>query len=165
MMIARRKLPYGWIIAAALAAALFCLVYPVYVIRPFRAQGPRELQAALAVLRVRPIVLGIAMAAALASAVFYWPVAARRWRAVLAIAGALIVAGVAALARINIYEKMFHPMGPPAFDAASATKLDGAEKVITVAIGGEARAYPIRSMSYHHVVNDAVGGVPIVATY
>jgi hypothetical protein len=34
-----------------------------------------------------------------------------------------------------------------------------------VRVAGIARAYPIRSISYHHVVNDTVGGVPIVATY
>ena len=28
-----------------------------------------------------------------------------------------------------------------------------------------ARAYPIRSLSYHHVLNDMLDGVPIVATY
>jgi len=60
---------------------------------------------------------------------------------------------------------MFHPDIRPSFTAAQSVKLDGAEKVIAVRIGGEARAYPIRSMSYHHVLNDMVGGVAIVATY
>ncbi len=60
---------------------------------------------------------------------------------------------------------MFHPIGEPSFQAAAQTKLDGAEKLIAVNLGGVARAYPIRSVSYHHVVNDVVGGVPIVATY
>jgi hypothetical protein len=58
---------------------------------------------------------------------------------------------------------------PPAessfFTAANEVKLDGAEKVVAVRVGGQARAYPIRSMSYHHVVNDVVGGAAIVATY
>jgi hypothetical protein len=49
--------------------------------------------------------------------------------------------------------------------AASESKLDGAEKVIAISLGGVARAYPIRSMSYHHIVNDEVNGVPVVATY
>ena len=40
-----------------------------------------------------------------------------------------------------------------------------AEKVIAVKIGTEARAYPIRSMSYHHIFNDGLAGQPIVATY
>jgi len=44
-------------------------------------------------------------------------------------------------------------------------KLDDDEKVIVVKIGDAARAYPIRSISYHHVVNDVVGQEAIVATY
>ena len=61
---------------------------------------------------------------------------------------------------------MFHPAGraqpssPPA-----ESRLDKDEKVIAIQVNGAARAYPIRSMSYHHIVNDVVGGVPIVATY
>jgi hypothetical protein len=37
--------------------------------------------------------------------------------------------------------------------------------ILAVRIGAEARAYPIREMAYHHVLNDLVGGVPIAATY
>ena len=72
---------------------------------------------------------------------------------------------LAFLARVNIYELMFHPVVHASFSDAQAVKLDGAEKVIAVRIGGEARAYPIRVLSYHHVLNDLVGGVAIVATY
>jgi Protein of unknown function (DUF3179) len=72
---------------------------------------------------------------------------------------------LAFLARVNVYELMFHPVIHASFTAAPEVKLDGAEKVITVRIGGRARAYPIRAMSYHHLLNDIVGGVAIVATY
>jgi hypothetical protein len=44
-------------------------------------------------------------------------------------------------------------------------KLDGRERVIAVKIGGSARAYPIRAIAYHHVINDVVERVAIVATY
>jgi hypothetical protein len=37
--------------------------------------------------------------------------------------------------------------------------------VLAVKLDGMARAYPIRSMGYHHVINDVVGQEPIVATY
>jgi hypothetical protein len=56
-------------------------------------------------------------------------------------------------------------MGAPALATAADVKLDKDEKVIAIAVNGAARAYPIRSISYHHIVNDVVGGVPIVATY
>src|SRR5690348_8371913 len=93
---------FGWMLTAALLVALFSLIYPLYVIRPFRAQGPRELQAALAVLRARPGLLGFAVAIAIGSAVQYWHLAARRWRAVLAAMTAIAVVGVAALSTINV---------------------------------------------------------------
>ena len=35
----------------------------------------------------------------------------------------------------------------------------------TVARNGEAVAYPIRQLAYHHLVQDMVGRVPIVVTY
>jgi hypothetical protein len=36
---------------------------------------------------------------------------------------------------------------------------------MAVKINGEAAAYPIRQMAYHHLVQDSVGGMHIVATY
>ena len=37
--------------------------------------------------------------------------------------------------------------------------------VISVAVGGEAKAYPLRIMIWHEIVNDTVGGVPIAVTW
>jgi phosphoglycerol transferase MdoB-like AlkP superfamily enzyme len=153
------------VLLACLAIALFLLVYPMYVIQPFRAQGPRELKAALAVLRYRPMVLAAAAAAAILAAVQYWRARRMPGRRILAALAAVATVGCAVLARINIYELMFHPAGRPAFVAAAADQLDGAEKVLAIRLGGEARAYPIRSISYHHIVNDWLGAVPIAATY
>jgi hypothetical protein len=39
------------------------------------------------------------------------------------------------------------------------------DKVIGVELGDEARAYPLRVLVWHEVVNDVVGGVPIAVTY
>jgi hypothetical protein len=41
----------------------------------------------------------------------------------------------------------------------------GNEPVISLAIGGDARAYPVRILIWHEIVNDTVGGVPVVVTY
>jgi len=147
------------------AVALAFLAYPVYVIRPFRYQGPRELMMALTAVRYRPAVETVCVAAAIAALVWYWRREARWLRRTAAVAATLAVGAVALLSRINIYELMFHPIPALAFGAARDAKLDGEEKVIAVSLNGAARAYPIRSMSYHHVANDVLGGVPIVATY
>ena len=43
--------------------------------------------------------------------------------------------------------------------------LDPAEPVVVLEINGDARAYPIRAMVWHEIVNDTVGGVPVSVTY
>jgi hypothetical protein len=42
--------------------------------------------------------------------------------------------------------------------------LDG-DRVVGVAVNGQARAYPLRTMRWHEVVNDTLGGVPLVISY
>jgi hypothetical protein len=46
-----------------------------------------------------------------------------------------------------------------------ATWIGRDTEVIGIEVGGEARAYPVRMLEYHQVVNDVVGGVPIAVTY
>jgi hypothetical protein len=149
-----------FILLGCLLLSLFCAIYPIYVIRPFRAQGATELTVALAVLRIRPVLTALCVLAVIADLIYNW-----RWRSIGTIAGAALVCLLAVVSRINVYELMFHPIGHPSFAAASDVKLDKDEKVIAVKMGTSARAYPIRGMSYHHIVNDVVNNVAIVATY
>jgi 4-amino-4-deoxy-L-arabinose transferase-like glycosyltransferase len=153
------------LLLACLAVSLLCVAYPIYVIRPFRYQGARELALALAVSRFRPVITIITAVGAILALIAYWRAQPRKWKRVLPAAGAVLAVVLAFLARVNIYELMFNPLIHPSFTAAQDVKLDGAEKVIAVRIGKDARAYPIRVMSYHHVVNDVLGGTAIVATY
>jgi hypothetical protein len=153
------------VLLACLAVSLICVVYPTFVIRPFRHQGACELALALVVARFRAVTTIIAALTAALATIGHWRVQPLKWRRGFTAAGAALVVVLAFLARVNIYELMFHPLVHPSFTAARDVKLDGAEKVIAVRVGGEARAYPIRSMSYHHVANDVVGGTAIVATY
>jgi hypothetical protein len=161
----RSRRTFILVLLACLAVSLICVVYPIYVIRPFRHQGARELAIALVVARFRAVTTVISALTAILAAIGYWRVQPLKWRRGLTAAGAALAIVLAFLARVNIYELMFHPLTHPSFTAAREVKLDGAEMVIAVRAGGEARAYPIRSMSYHHVVNDVLGGVAIVATY
>jgi Protein of unknown function (DUF3179) len=161
----RRHRTFILILLACLAVSLFAVAYPIYVIRPFRYQGARELALALVVSQFRPAITVISALTAVLALVGCWGVQPLKRRRAWAAAGAALVVVLAFLARINVYELMFHPVVHPSFLAARDVKLDGAEKVVAVRIGGEARAYPIRDMSYHHLVNDVVGGAAIVATY
>jgi len=52
------------------------------------------------------------------------------------------------------------------FNAAQRGKyLVPDDRVIGVVAGDEARAYPLRMLNWHEVINDTVGGVPIAVTY
>jgi hypothetical protein len=166
-MMATERIPrmYIFLLLACLAASLVFAGYPMYVIRPFRAQGARELAAALVVARLRPMVTVISALAALAALAGYWRAQPGRRQRILAAVGAGVVCVLAVLARINVYEIMFHPIDHASFSAAAKSKLDGDEKVISVLVDGEARAYPIRDLAYHHILNDVVGKTAIVATY
>jgi hypothetical protein len=146
-------------------AALFCLAFPVYVIRPFRAQDPAALSAALFVRRFGP---NAALVCALAGAglfVWVWAASRRMLARFAALALALATVAFAMAARVNVFEIMFHPVDAPSFDTASAAKIDADDMVIAIREGATARAYPIRTMAYHHIVNDRLGGTPVVATY
>jgi len=43
--------------------------------------------------------------------------------------------------------------------------LDPTEPVVALEIDGDARAYPVRALVWHEIVNDVVGGVPVAVTY
>src|SRR3982751_3080347 len=93
-----------------LAVSVFCVVYPLFVIQPFRAQGSRELSLALAVARYRPVLTIIS--AAITGVVFmlYWRVRGRTLSTVLYASGLLTACALAFLGRVNIFELMFHPV-------------------------------------------------------
>jgi Protein of unknown function (DUF3179) len=167
MMQAFKKLsrqPLFWL-AVCVVLSLFLLVYPVYVIRVFRYQGASELGLALAILRFRATLAVALIVVSAMTAALGWRQNHGIWQKAAASMCAVLVILIAFLSRVNIYELMFHPLDTPTFARASDAKLDGREEVIAVRVSREARAYPIRSMSYHHIVNDVVGGTPIVATY
>jgi hypothetical protein len=160
----RRTLAFGAITISLLASGVF-LGYPLYVIRPFRHQGPRELAVALAFIQARPWIELASVVCALVALALLWPCETSRPTRIAAAAGGILVCLFAVASRINVFELMFHPDTHPAFATIQDSKIDPDDAMLAVKLGGSARAYPIREMGYHHVINDWVGGVPIVATY
>lgn len=54
----------------------------------------------------------------------------------------------------------------PKFRSVNAERsIEAQEAVVGLAINGDARAYPIRILIWHEIVNDSVGGVPVAITY
>ena len=54
---------------------------------------------------------------------------------------------------------------PKFVPVAEMSELTDNEPVIGLTIDGDARAYPLRILTWHEIVNDTVGGVPVAVTY
>lgn len=159
-----RRFPCPAFLGLLAAVALFGLAYPLYALWPFRGQTPGELHLALLVLRYRSVVEFLVAVAALAT-LFIWRHQHNRRSGAWVISATLLVCACGLLTRVNVFEVLFHPVSGPSFAPVAQSHLDGKEKVLAVKIGTSARAYPVRNLSYHHIVNDVLGGVPIAATY
>jgi hypothetical protein len=157
---------FMWALLGVCAATAFLVfAYPMYVIRPFRAQEANELALALLVKGWAPGLSTVAAAAAIVCAVLLWRGGRRvRARALGAAAGAATVL-FAALTHVNVYERMFHRIDAPESMPAAEARLEQDDMVLAIQVEGQSRAYPIRMMGYHHIVNDWIGATPIVATY
>ena len=53
----------------------------------------------------------------------------------------------------------------PKFEPVGEVDLPDREPVVGLAIGEDIRAYPLRILTRHEIVNDVVGGVPIAVTF
>ena len=140
-----------------LVVALALIAIPAFIIQPFRSQSATDLQLALWLRHWGPWVASLCAMLAIALA---WR--SCQWQS---ISFAILPIAAAALSFVNIFEIMFHPVLNPAFAAAKEAGIEDDDMVLAVDLGSQARAYPIRMLAYHHIVNDRVGGVPIVATY
>jgi hypothetical protein len=149
-------------VSALTAIGLFFI--PAFIIRPFTYQAPRALVLALTLRHRAPLGTLFAGLLCVALVLALWQVAKRWHKVVLSVVMVLVVFSTV-MARLNYFEWMFHPVRNVQFELEDQTKLDAGEMIMAVRFGSDARAYPIREMAYHHMVNDTVGGTPIVVTY
>ena len=57
------------------------------------------------------------------------------------------------------------PIYDPSFVPAGQADLSARELIIGVSLNGETKAYPIGPLQYREIVNDTVGGVPVLVTW
>ena len=154
-------------------AALFILVLtvlsavlvPVGLIMPFRSQSHRGLALAFTLRRWSPSLTLVAAVPAFALVFWLWS-NSRWWRKAVLVVALIPVFSSAWFARQNHFEWMFNPLPNAAYAKISeADFVSDSDMLLAVENQGEAVAYPIRLMAYHHLVQDTVGGTPIVATY
>lgn len=62
-------------------------------------------------------------------------------------------------------DKMFYQPEHKYFADVDKSSIDTNKLIIGVAINGEAKAYPIQIIGYHHQVRDTIGEAPVMITY
>jgi hypothetical protein len=160
----RRKLL--WISLLVLIAVVMSVVLtPVFLIMPFKAQTSRILEVSYVMRRWSPVVTVLASLLILTLTITLW-LGGRWWSRIALVLLLMPVFAATWLARQNHFEWMFNPLPDPAYAKAADVKfINDDDRVLSVTLGNESVAYPIRLMGYHHVVQDTVGDTPIVATY
>lgn len=157
----------AWLLLGFTVAATFLVVFlPAWFIQPFRGQTPRAIALSYLLRSWSPVVTLVTAGVTIILVVWLWRGKRSWWRHGL-LAIALVPVGAAAwVARQNHFEWMFNPLTNPAYTrAAEASFVGDGDLVMAVEVNGEAVAYPVRQLAYHHVVHDTVGGVPLVVTY
>jgi hypothetical protein len=161
-----RRLLWPLLLIAAAAAVTVVLV-PTLTIHPFRPQTARGVELSYALKRAAPVVTAIALASVLASALMLWGGARRWWGRGVIVVLVAVTGLVTWFARQNHFEWMFNALPNAEYVGVPEARefLVDAEVVMGIDVNGTYRAYPVRQLAYHHLVNDVVGGTPLVATY
>lgn len=137
----------------------------VYFIMPMPgSQRMRSLDAAYQVYQWRWVVRGLALALVALGMPAMWRPGG--WRRGAAAAGLVAVAVFAYV--VNFRMAADHMFLQPrtlrmVSSAENGVKLD--RLVVGIEVNGEARAYPLQYIGYHHQVRDSIAGAPIMVSY
>jgi hypothetical protein len=160
-----RKIAWA-VLFVTMLMALAMVVIPVWIVQPFKGETPQGLELAYTLKRWSPVVTVLGTTIVLALLLWLWRGARRWWRKAALVMVLFFTILAAWFARQNHFEWMFKPISEVAYaQTTDAPFVEEGDKVLAVDINGEAVAFPVRQMAYHHIVNDVVGGVPITATY
>lgn len=160
----RRRI--AWLgLLLVIVAAVAAVAAPVWIIQPFKPQTSRGVAFSYGLRSWSPIVTVAAVI--LSFLIVGWLWRGTRWFARAALVIMLLpLLAVTWFARQNHFEWMFNPLAHSAYaKTGEASFINDSDMVLAVENNGEAVAYPVRLMAYHHLVQDVVGGTPIVATY
>jgi len=133
------------------------ILAPLLVALPPVNQTPQMLAAARAAQALAPI----------ASILLATLAAIQLWRRPVACGALLAIALICfALSRVNLLERVFAPArGAETAAIGSFHDIRDKDMIIGVVIGDQTRAYPVRYLAYHHMLNDQLGSTALLPTY
>jgi len=100
---------------------------------------------------------------ALAILVARWLLRKRTWRGLVLLA---VTLACAVLSQMNLLEWVFPAArGAETAPVAAFHDIRDSDMVIGVSIEGQSRAYPVRYLAHHHMLNDQLGATAVLPTY
>ncbi|NCT95538.1 MAG: DUF3179 domain-containing protein [Chitinophagaceae bacterium] len=90
----------------------------------------------------------------------------KQWKKIALVILLLVYAAVFYMIHYQLEaDVMFYQPGNKKFAQGKANTVAPDKLVLGIVINGEAKAYPIQYIGYHHQVRDTVGGLPVMVTY
>jgi hypothetical protein len=164
-MLGRRWIRWVLLLSVTLIAFAAVLI-PALVIQPFKLQTAERLSLSYSLRHWSPIITLIALAFALLIVVSLWNRSRGWWRKGLLVSFFIPLLLATWFARQNHFEWMFKPLPNAAFAKVNdAGFVADGDMVLAVELNGDSAAYPVRQIAYHHVVQDTIGGIPVLVTY
>jgi hypothetical protein len=139
---------------------------PAFLTGPFRAQTEADIELGYLVSRWAPSVALGALLAGLGLTALLWRRSAGLKTKLTATLGCLILGAFSYLSRQTVAERNFSALPEVVrIPVADSTHVLPNDLVLGVTYKGEAAAYPVPIIGYHHIVNDRLGPEPFVVTY
>jgi hypothetical protein len=105
-------------------------------------------------------------AALLLPSVYYLMSSGKLWKQIAAGFLTLFLSGLIYVTNfVMLADKMFYQPETKLLLPVKENIIENERAVLGVSINGEAKAYPIQLIGYHHQVRDSVGGEPVMVTY
>jgi hypothetical protein len=154
-----------WFLAAIAFLALFLGLFPMLVSHPYVEQTPSILMAAYWIQKAGP---AVSACLAVIGVVAAYGRAVRYGRRTAMLACLLLVPAIAFVFTSRRYfaEWFFSPArGAQLASIQQPSDVSDNDLVIGVTLDGVSRAYPVRYLAFHHMLNDALGSTHLLPTY
>jgi hypothetical protein len=154
------------VILAAVVALPALVLVPIAIDQPFGAQTRQSMAWAFAMRSWSPRVTVIVAALVVALGALLWKQTRSVAVKIALVAAVAVSLGTVWFAQQDPFEWMFNPLpGARYVPVRDASFVADSDLVLAVSLQGDAAAYPIRQIAYHHIVNDRIGTTPAVVTY
>lgn len=156
-----------WILLTLISVSAFAAIFiPAWLIQPFKLQTSETVKYAYIIRRFSPWMTLVLLVLLIFVMIRNYKSFGRWWQKAAALFLLIVCLFSAWFSRQNHFEWMFNPLASASYVSSSkADFVEPSDMVLSVKINGDQAAYPVRLLAYHHLVQDVVGGKPIVATY